>query len=200
MIMSEAAERQLQAKAEAVKEHLGNTGGVKPEIQLVEQLAFYYYHMRAQYARKRVTTKATESLRRQEFWGRVSVCCKAAGVSPERYMKAQFSYFHTAFGTTPKLSQLATKAATERAKLYGGKTSGNVVSNAIETKVELGAIFARCEQQIRDICRHQKISREEYYRKFVLSGLVNMPKEFLNADPTYQQVTNELRDGTIRRV
>lgn len=193
MAMSETNEQQLHNKAEAAREQLGNTNGINEDKELIAQLAHHYYQMKASYSGKRVQTRVVESAKRQQFWGKVQVCCKTAGVTPERYMKAQFSFFHIAFGTTPKLSQLATEAAVERAQSFEGKTSGKVVGNAIDAGVSLGSIFARCEKQVRDICRVQSVTREEYYRIFVIPGLISMPHEFLNADPVYREVASESR-------
>ncbi len=193
MAMSEINEQHLHNKAKAAREQLGNTNGINEDTELTAQLAHHYYHMKASYSGKRVQTRVVDSARRQQFWGKVQTCCKTADVTPERYMKAQFSFFHIAFGTTPKLNQLATEAAIERAQSFEGKTSGKVVGNAIESGVSLGSLFARCEQQVRDICRAQSVTREEYYRIFVIPGLISMPHEFLSADPVYQEVANESR-------
>jgi hypothetical protein len=190
MSASEANEEQLHNKAEAVKEQLGNTNGINADKEYINQLSHHYYAMLARYRGSRINTKVVDSLRRQQLWGRVQTCCKQAEVSPERYMKAQFNYFHTAFGTAPKLSQLATEAAVERASAFEGKTEGKVVASAQDAKVNLGAVFSRCEQQVRDICRAQKVTREEYYQRFVLTNLISMPIEFLKADPVYRRVAD----------
>ncbi len=190
MAMSESNEQQLHNKAEAAKEQLGNLTGIDEDANYVAQLSHHYYEMKARYHNKRVTTTVVQSAKRDKFWTRVQVCCKTAEVTPERYMKAQFTYFHTAFGTTPKITQLATEAAVDRAQAFEGKTTGKVVGNAIEVKADLGALFGRCEKQIREVCRKQKMDRATYYRTFVLTGLLPMAKEFLRRDPVYQEVAN----------
>lgn len=186
--MSESSDIQLHNKAEAAKEQLGNTSGIEEQTAYIAQLSHHYYDMQAKYSNKRVVTRPKESKKRTQFWSRVQEACKVSEVSPERYMKAQFDYFHVAFGTTPKMANLATDAAIERAKAYDGKTSGKIVGNAIEAGVSLGSVFARCEKQVRDIMRAQRVTREEYYQRFVLTRLIAMPQEFLNADPVYRKV------------
>lgn len=186
--MSEASDIQLHNKAEAAKEQLGNTTGISEQTTYIAQLSHHYYEMQAKYVNKRVVTRPKESKKRTQFWSRVQEACKASGVSPERYMKAQFEYFHIAFGTTPKMCNLSTDAAVERARAYEGKTTGKIVGNAIEAGVSLGSVFARCEKQVRDIMRAQKVTREEYYQRFVLTHLIAMPLEFLQADPVYRKV------------
>lgn len=188
--MSQINEQQIHNKAEAAKEVLGNTTGITENAAYVAQLSHHFYEMQARYKGKRVCTTVVESEKRKTFWTKVQSCCKTAGVSPERYMKAQFAFFHTAFGTTPKMHQLATAAAIDRAKAFEGNTAGKVVSNAIEATTDLGALFGRCEQQIREVCRKQGMDRATYYKTFVVTGLLPMAREFLARDPVYQEVLN----------
>jgi len=189
---SEHNDQQISHKTSAVKEILGNTTGISVDKHCVAQLSHQYYDMKARYSGKRVVTTVVESAKRDAFWLRVQQRCQAAGVPPERFMKAQFDYFHAAFGTIPKLNQLITEAATTRAQAFAGKTAGHVVSNAIEAPVSMGALFARCEQQVRDVCRAQKMTREEYYAAFVVTKIIAMPQQFLDADPVYKKVLNGL--------
>lgn len=188
---SENNEQYLHNKAETTRELIGNTGEIDEDAHYTRQLAFHYYEMKARYYGKSTVTRVTHSKKSENFWKRVQLACKTSGVTPERYMKAQFDFFNVAFGTVPKINQLITEAAIERAREFAGKTEGRVVSNAIEAKVDLGAVFKRCEQQIRDICRAQKLTRKEYYQHFVLTKLISMPKQFLDADPVYQEVIRE---------
>lgn len=190
---SERNESYIHNKATTAKEILGNTGVLDVDAHFTRQLAHHYYDMRARYRGKVALTRPKTSVKSVAFWAKIQTACKQAGVTPERYMKAQFDFFHVAFGTVPKLSQLGTEAAIVRASEFEGKTTGKVVGNAIEAKVDLGAIFQRCEKQIRDICRAQKMTRKEYYQHFVLTKLISMPTQFLAADPTYREVVNEFK-------
>jgi len=188
--MIESNEQQLQNKAEAAKEQLGNLTGIDEDAAYIAQLSHQYYIMKACYQGKSLYTKVVDSEKRRMLWSRVQACCKKADVSPEHFMKAQFDYFHRAFGTTPKLSHLATPNAVYRALAFEGKTIGKVVGNAIEFKLDLGALFSHCEKQIRDVCRAQGIDRAAYYKIFVVTGLMPMDTHFLSKDPVYQEVAN----------
>lgn len=194
---TENNENYIHNKAEATKEKLLHTNGFTEENAYIQQLSYYYYSMLASYKGQTIKTKIVDSESRRKFWGKVQQCCKEAGVTPERYIKAQFSYFHNVFGTAPKLNQLITEAAVARAVDFDGNTAGRVVGS-IPVHRDEGSIFRHCENQIREVCRAQSLSREEYYKKFVLTKLIPMSKEFLNLDPIYLKVLNESRDGTIR--
>jgi hypothetical protein len=172
----------LDAKAKAVKSHTGSS--MDP---IAQQLAHHYYTMKAAYYSKRLTSYAVDSPKRAEFWGRVRACCEESGTTPELYIRAQFKYFHSVFGTVPTLPQLITELAVDRARSNEQDGGRRIVASSMETKTDLGVIFSRCNQQVQEVCRVRKISREDYYRQFVVSGLIQMNKQFLESDPAYQR-------------
>lgn len=194
---SDAYDQQISNKAAAAKEQLGHTNGLNEDTVYIAQLSHHYYTMQAAYTGRHVKTVVVHSDKRNKFWGRVQEACKKADVSPERYMKAQFQFFHHAFGTTPKLCNLSTDSAVDRAVAFEGKTTGKTVGNAIEAKLDLGSLFSRCDQQVRDVCNNRKMTREEYYKTFVITGLIPMPKKFLEADPVYRRVA-DARSRSVR--
>lgn len=189
--VSESNEQLIHNKSNAVKEKLGHTCKLDEEKLYIQQLSYHFYSMQASYSGKPLRAVTKESKKRQDYWGRVQDACKKSGVPPDRYIKAQFQFFHHAFGTTPKLCNLATEAAIDRARSYEGKTEGSVVSSAIEATVDLGSLFSRCDKQVRDVCRNRNITREDYYRTFVVTKLIPMPQQFLNADPVYRGILDE---------
>ncbi len=124
------------------------------------------------------------------FWSRVVGVCKDLDMTPDTYLKAQFTYFHQTFGTVPDVQQLITDKALERAKTVKGFT-GRVAASAIQSSVPLPALFKSCDKQVRDICRAQKLTRKEFYQKLVLTGEFPMPVSFLEADPIYKEALDE---------
>lgn len=190
----EARENVIHNKATIAKDLIGSNNGINEDTQLESRLSYLYYSMKAKYDNKSLHSLVVQSDKSKAFWQRVSVACKQSEVDPDRYMKAQFAYFHKTFGTTPDLSQLATDAAIQRARDFTGQTEGNVVGNNIPANVSLGAVFARCEKQLREMCRAQQCNREEFYRRFVCTGVFTFPEEFLKRDPTYLEVAHEFQD------
>ena len=191
--MSEANENGIRNKAEVARNLLGSNSGIDSDTQLASRLSYLYYYMKAKYVNNALFSKVTHSEKRDEFWARVVEACKKADVSPEKYMKAQFSYFHKTFGTVPNVNQLATSGAVTRAQEFAGKVDGFIVGNNVPIEDNLGAVFSRCERQLRDMCKAQSVDRAEFYRRFVCSGVITFPVEFLNADPVYEEVVNEPR-------
>lgn len=126
------------------------------------------------------------------LWQRVEKARKKAGVDPKSFLKAQFAWFHKNFGKAPTVEQLTTDAAVERVVEVGEVKQNRIVSNSNETKVNLADVFRRSEKLLQDMMRAQGYSsREEFYRDFIVTGILTLPKEFLKADPAYRKVTNE---------
>jgi len=190
---SELRENAVHNKANITKDLIGANNGIDEDTQLESRLSYLYYSMKSKYDNKSLQSLVVHSDKSKAFWQRVAAVCKQSEVDPDRFMKAQFSYFHKTFGTTPDLPQLTTEAAIQRARDFTGQTKGNVVGNNIPADVSLGAVFARCEKQLREMCRAQKCNREEFYRRFVCTGVFTFPNEFLMRDPTYLEVADEFQ-------
>jgi len=120
------------------------------------------------------------------LWIRVEKARREADVSPERYLKAQFVFFDKAFGTYPKTKHLATEKAIERAKTYEGKTEGRVLGNMRPPDLDKADVFRQSEKLLQKMMNAQNCTREQFYKRFVLTGVYTFPKEFMEADPAYQ--------------
>lgn len=188
---SETRERIVHAQAESVKVLLSQDLQSPQEINPADLAASLYYkmvdeyHVRSSY--KQVTTPTKRSI---QLWTRVVKCADEVGLPIESYLRAQFAYFHRAFGRVPELSQLATAKAKDRAKLFveGPK---KIIGNDIRMDRNVAQLLRDAEEQMRQLCRQHNLSREDVYRKFVLTGLFFFPKEYLNADPVYKKVASE---------
>jgi len=119
------------------------------------------------------------------LWIRVEKARREVGCSAERYLKAQFVYFDKTFGTYPKTQHLATEGAIERAREFAGPTEGLVLGNMRPPDIDTAARFRQSEKTLQKMMKAQRCSREEFYRRFVLTGVYTFPKEFLEADPAY---------------
>jgi len=120
------------------------------------------------------------------LWIRVEKARREADVSAERYLKAQFAFFDKAFGTYPKTQHLATENAIERARTYEGKTAGRILGNMRPPDIDKAAEFKQSEKLLQKMMNSQGCTREQFYKRFVLTGVYTFPKEFLEADPAYQ--------------
>ncbi len=141
------------------------------------------------YTRQRVFTPEMNA-RALSLWSRVAKAWKASGVDMDIFVKAQFTYFHNVFRTHPTPVQLTTDGAVVRAASVAPE---KVMTNNIPANVDLGELFKRCEKQMTEIMRAQKLTREEVYRKLVLTRLVAFPAQYLNADPVWRKVRDESR-------
>lgn len=188
---SETRERIVHAQAESVKALLAQDLDTPQEINPADLAASLYYKMMDEYyarsSYKQVTTPTKRSI---QLWTRVVKCAQETNIPIESYLRAQFSYFHKAFGRPPELSQLATAKAKDRAKTF---TEGpkKIIGNDIRIDRDIAQLLRDSEEQMRQLCRQHNLSREDVYRKFVLTGLFFFPKEYLNADPVYKKVTSE---------
>lgn len=146
-----------------------------------------YYRMLEEYTRKPYhgLTGQAFTPKGLSLWKRVTTALKASGVDLDTFLRAQFTWFHEKFRTAPTPVQLTTDAAVVRA---ASVTPAQVRTSNIEAKIPIGDLFRRCEKQMADLMRAQKLSREEVYRNLVLTGLAVFPEKFLNADPTWKKV------------
>jgi len=183
---SDANEQYLHAKAQIVKNKLNKAIQEPAEDVLITLLANYYYVSKANYTSSNVHTRVDMSARRKAFWVRVASCCKKSGVTPEVFIKAQFAFFHKAFGTIPKLPNLATEAAVDRARAFVGNTL-LIKGSTKQANLDLSALFSRTDLQIRSICKAQGMSRLDFYKNLVITGELCLPKEYLSADPVYKK-------------
>lgn len=122
------------------------------------------------------------------LWTRIVRAWKASGVSMQDYVKAQFAWFHEKFRKAPEPVQLATDEAVLRAATVAPKKVGSVAKEEI---LDVGALFSRCDKQIRDVMRAQKMTREEVYRKLVKPGILLIPEKFLRQDPVWKALEND---------
>lgn len=189
---SETRDKIIHSQAEYVKATVINNKSTGTEQRCgALQASTLYYTMLDQYFVKHSFRQPTlMNDRAKALWQRVYDASVEVNMPIEDYLKAQFTFFHKAFGKPPELHQLATPKAKERAKetVLG---STRVVGNNIEIKKDIAAILRAAEQQMQELCRQHKLSREEVYRKFVVTGLFFFPKEYLDADPVYKKVCCE---------
>lgn len=139
------------------------------------------------YTRKRVFTGEMNA-RALALWSRVEKAWATSGVDIDTFVKTQFTYFHNVFKTHPTAVQLTTDGAVLRATSVEVKS---VMTNNIAANINLGDLFVRCEKQMSEIMRAQKLSREDVYRKLVKNRLVMFPAAYLNADPVWQRIVKE---------
>ncbi len=144
------------------------------------------------YTRQRVFTPDM-SPKALALWSRVVKAWKLTGVDMETFIKAQFTYFHNVFRTSPTAVQLSTDGAVIRAASVKPE---KVMTNDLPANVDLAELFKRCERQMNEIMRAQKLTREEVYRKLVVNRLVAFPSQYLNADPVWRKVRDECSTPT----
>lgn len=188
---SEQLERVIDRRAVSTKALLKTDFQGDPSH--IEEFAMMslFHRMNDEYHRRSVPVECTMSKRAVSYWRRVINAQEKAGVDPETYLRAQFAYFHDAFGCAPKAMQLATENAIMRAKEFAvTKFQPKVYSNASEFPIELIDLFKTCEKQLQQIQKAHKLSRVEVYKQFVLTGTVYFPKSFLEHDPAFKQAKN----------
>jgi hypothetical protein len=185
----------VSEKAKAVKVTLADLHGteVPKDAEEIRISGFYYRMVDEYFAKPVIRMPTTMTKRGLALWRRVVISCKASGVDPELYMRAQFDYFNKHFGRPPEVFQLATENAQERAIQFaaGGQTSKKIVGNDIRHKGDLASIMRIAEKQMQDVCRAQSLTREEVYKNLVIPGLLLFPKEYLEADPVYKRISSE---------
>lgn len=183
---AEHHQREVHNHAEHVKAVLTGRAPsqeVPVEVRLLKDL---YYEMCKDYTGD-VHTKAPleMSARSVALWTRVEAARKQAGCEAKKFMRAQFHWFDKAFGTYPSIEQLATDGAVDRALEYTGSVDRRVVGTK-KAEVSLADVFKRSEMLVQDVMRAQNCTREQFYERFVMTGLFSLPKAFLDADPVYR--------------
>lgn len=193
MAFTERRDAIVSEKAKLVKATLADVSGDAPkDVEELRMAALFYRMLDEYFASPAIRMPTTATKRGLSLWRRVVRSCSEAGVDPEAYMRAQFDYFNKCFGRPPKLNQLATDKAQERAITYvaENKVQRKVIGNDIRHVADIATVMRSAEKQMLTICRAQSMTREEVYKKLVLTGLITFPKPYLAADPVYQKVTN----------
>jgi len=187
--ISERNEQIIKNKSEVVKDLMGSTNELDKHVSYANQLSYHYYKMLHEYNTYTFVSlvKPVPNKRGESYWNKVAERCLQAEVSPEKYIKAQFVYFNKHFNKSPEHKHLITEEAVKRAKTVSS-IQDRVVSDHLPSNVDLGTLFSECEKMIRRLCRAQNISREEFYRNFVIPGIITIPKQFLQADPVYKAI------------
>jgi len=191
---NEKRDAMVSEKAKVVKETLSTLDGSEPkDVEEVRMAALYYRMVDEYYANPAIRMPHTMTSKGLSLWRRVVISCAEAGVDQEAYMRAQFDYFHKCFGRPPKIYQLATDKAQERAIAYvaANKVTKRVVGNDIRHKADVASVMRSAEKQMLTICRAQDMTREEVYRNLVIPGFITFPKVYLDADPIYKKVIDE---------
>jgi len=122
------------------------------------------------------------------LWKRVRKAVEDSGVDSETFIKAQFTFYHNTFKTAPKPHVLTTDAAVLRASVVKPE---KVSTNNVPANVGTVELFKRCERQMNDVMRAQGLTREDVYRKLVLTRLIAFPDIYLNADPVWRKMTGK---------
>lgn len=191
---SELMDNRLHESGQEALAALGESDGTVPvEVVLLRST---YRSLLQSYSRKKNWAPAKPMNKRSiNTWTRVEEARKRASVTHEEFLKAQFAWFHNAFGRAPTISQLATDKAIERAREYvhGGKPPpvSNPITRDIKFEGSMAEVFKYNERMLQSLLRAQKCTRAEFYRKFVLSGEFSFDPRFLQADPVYIKVYNE---------
>lgn len=178
---AEAAQKSLHRKSEFAKNVLKGHAQNVPEYRARTE---YYKRLNAYRNRYKPETY-TDSKRVLALWKRVVKAIDKSEVPLDKYMAAQFAYFDETFGTTPKIYQLATEAAIERAREYVGTTKKRV--ERYSKSASTADVMREADKQVRAMMKAQKVDRVTFYKRFVLTGVVQLPKQFLDRDPAYRK-------------
>lgn len=184
--------KSVQQRAEDVKQRKlsGETSGENrlPEVQM---RTLYFSFVEKYHQKRRVPIPAAMNNRSKAVWKRVVTVQARSKVSPEQFIKAQFAYFDKHFGCAPKIFQLTTEAAIERADNFGN-TKATAVSGGVAYKLDKVEHFRVAEQTLLKVQRAQGLSREEVYRNLVIPGHLFIAPDFLKIDPVYSKVAKEI--------
>lgn len=183
---AEAHAKHAVALGEAAKRMRSTNPEVIEEVHLTEM----YYGMVARFRGKSNFTTYTPSAKRDAIWKRIIARVRESGVSGEDFMKAQFQYFGDTFGCPPNLPSLTTEKAVKRAQSFTGML-GSAHASAVDYKSDKVEILQYYDKLIRDVCKAHKITKEQFYRAFVLTGEIVIAQVYLDADPIYKKVSNE---------
>ena len=183
--------RGVRQLAESVKQKkLSGEKSDENRLPEVQMRTLYFSAVEKYYQTRKVTIPAAMNNRSKALWKRVVTVQARSRVSPEQFMKAQFAYFDKHFGCAPKIFQLTTEAAIERADNFGN-TKTSAVSGGVEYKLNKADNFRVAEQTLLKVQRAQGLSREEVYRNLVIPGHLFIAPEFLKIDPVYSKVVKD---------
>lgn len=184
----DAKDNAVHLKAEAIARILGGEDEEKDPSMPLEYyvLKSLYYHMLMDYTGNWFLFEKEPNAHSIAMWRRVEAARQDSGVDAQTFLKAQFDYFDEHFKTHPKLMQLTTEAAIERAIDFTGNKDKRVIGTR-KVGLKRTDVFKETEKQIQTVMREHKCSRVEFYQKFVLTGLLIIPKEFIQLDPAYKQ-------------
>lgn len=186
-------EQELEHKTESVKMILGGGNQYSAVPVALTTLRDLYFRMVQTYTGKEEYYSLDMSDGQVALWMRVEKARREADCDSERFLKAQFVWFDKAFGKAPTPLQLATETAVDRALEFTGSTKGRVLGNIRKAPVSKADVFRESERTLQKMMAAQNCNREEFYRKFVVTGIFGFPKEFLKADPAYQRVIENER-------
>jgi len=190
---SEAYLSRVRQLAETVKHP--KPGKPQEDCSAESEMRTLYNSLKKNYLRKDVNKFAfgTEMSRSSKAqWGRVVKAQQESNKDPETYLKAQFAYFDRCFRTYPKIQQLATDQAIERANVFEVElTKGSPVASALEYKTDKATEFKLADRMVTSVMRAQGLSREEVYRKLVLPGHLYISPDYLKNDPVYSKVVKD---------
>ena len=158
------------------------------------RIRLVYYKMCDNYRRTTSYGGGVVNSRSKALWERVESFWSRSNVDQEQYVLAQIAWFHKVFGRLPTPVQLATEAAVERAKEFSEKEDKPTrapITNNIPHNASLADIFKQSEKSLQAMMREQGCSREEFYRKFVVTGLTGFHPKFLQADPVWRKVVGK---------
>lgn len=185
---TERHDREVRQRAERATAIVNGTNPHAGKVNYEEYMLRDIYNRELEnYTRQRVFTPEMNP-KALSLWSRVAKAWRVSGVDMETFIKAQFTYFHNTFRTSPTIVQLTTDGAVVRAASVKPE---KVMTNDIPANVNLGELFQRCEKHMTEIMRAQKLTREEVYRKLVVTRLVAFPAQYLNADPVWRKVRDE---------
>lgn len=185
---SEHKEREVHNHASHVKAVLTGKAPSQDVPLEVRQLKDLYYEMYQDYTGKNHTKAPLEMSNRSiALWMRVEQARQQASCDAKKYMRAQFYWFDKHFGTYPRIEQLATEAAIERAVEFTGNAAKRVVGTKA-ADIPLPELFKRSEQLVQEIMQAQNCTRTEFYERFVKTGLFTLPQAFLEADPAWREL------------
>ena len=179
----------IQKKADFAKQVLSNDFDLSKPLE-AQRL---YYEYKSKYTGKNTTVAPLASKRAQSFWTAVANAAEKADVSIESFISAQFTWFAKNFGTYPKFENIRTEAAIQRAQEAAGVKPKKVVA-----RYQAGGNFAElmrtADTQVRTMCSAQKLSRVEFYKQLVLTGVISLPQQFLKADPAYAEAQKSINE------
>lgn len=161
------------------------------EARKLQRLYYEYYN---KYTHKKSIPPSLETPRAQTYWKSVAAAVVQSQVPAEEYISAQFSWFDKNFGTAPQLKNLRTEAAVIRAQEAANIAPKKVVAKYTAAVGNFADTMRMADQMLRDVCKAQKMTRQEVYRNLVIPGLLSMPESFLKADPEFAKAKESLND------